>query len=344
MIDALGWELLQTNSVRAPFLTSLIKPRLFLSAGFPSTTAVSLSSLGTGYPPGQHGFVGLTMALPDYDRPFDVLTWRLVGRDPDAQPQLPVPEQIQPRRTLFEKAVRAGSAVTAIGPIELAGTAFSRAVLRGGHYRGSFSFADLVAQTAEVMRDGTNRHSPGTTFVYAYHAELDTLAHLRGTESEAWKLHLEHVDRMVLELAERMPPDTLLAVTGDHGIVDLVDSEQVDVARHPFLLDGVRFIAGEPRARHVYCLPGAEADVLATWQGVLGGAMWILSREEAVLNGWFGPVTPQHRSRIGDVVAAACGGTTVVDSKSNPKEAQLLAYHGSLTSQEQLVPLILVHR
>jgi Type I phosphodiesterase / nucleotide pyrophosphatase len=99
LIDGLGWELLRQNQVAAPFLNSIAREPL--TAGFPATTAASLSSLSTGLPPGEHGLTGYTMALPGYDRAFNTLTWSLYGLGPrvDLREQV-VPEAFQPVPTL----------------------------------------------------------------------------------------------------------------------------------------------------------------------------------------------------------------------------------------------------
>src|SRR5579883_2327947 len=57
LIDDLGYELLMQHRREAPFLSAAaaVAP---LTAGFPSTTPVSLSSIGTGLPPGEHGVIG----------------------------------------------------------------------------------------------------------------------------------------------------------------------------------------------------------------------------------------------------------------------------------------------
>jgi hypothetical protein len=105
----------------------------------------------------------------------------------------------------------------------------------------------------------------------------------------------------------------------------------------------VRLIAGEPRARHVYTRPGAEKEVLATWREKLGDRMWVLSREEAISLGWFGPtVSDAARERIGDVLAAAYGPVGIVQPSVFSVEAMLIGHHGSLTEAEQLVPLVSV--
>ena len=52
VVDGLGWELLRDQPASAPFLSELAVNGAPLTAGFPATTVTSLSSLGTGRPPG----------------------------------------------------------------------------------------------------------------------------------------------------------------------------------------------------------------------------------------------------------------------------------------------------
>jgi len=179
--------------------------------------------------------------------------------------------------------------------------------------------------------------------VYAYHPDLDRTGHVRGVASDAWRLELAHVDRLAAQLAEGLPGDAALVVTGDHGMVDLRPEQRIDLADRPELAAGVRLLAGEARARHVHTQRGAAADVLDAWRALLGQDMWVVPREEAVAAGWFGPsVTDQVRPRIGDVVAAASGPVGVVQREVDPTQALLTGHHGSMTPAEQLVPLLLL--
>ena len=63
LIDGLGWSLLREHAADAPRLNELAH-RGPLRAGFPATTATSVTSLGTGTPAGQHGIVGYSFAEP----------------------------------------------------------------------------------------------------------------------------------------------------------------------------------------------------------------------------------------------------------------------------------------
>jgi hypothetical protein len=134
-------------------------------------------------------------------------------------------------------------------------------------------------------------------------------------------------------------------VTADHGMVDVGPDDRIDAdADGSPLRDGVALLGGEPRFRHVYTRPGAADDVLATWREVLGERAWVLPREEAVKEGWFGPagtaVSDVMAPRIGDVVAASAGSWAVTASQAEPLESTLIGMHGSLTAAEQLIPLL----
>lgn len=341
LVDGLGAELLRRHGDDAPFLASLLDAHSPLTSGFPSTTAVNLASIGTGETPGRHGFVGFTMAVPDYgyERSMNVLRWALHGRPEQDLLDIVVPEKLQPSATALERAAAAGVAVSCAGPVQLAHTGLTRAVFRGATYRNAFSIGDLVGETLDGLTAGPR------TFVYAYHGDLDMTGHVRGVASPAWRMQLGYVDRLAADVASGLPPDSVLVVTGDHGMVDVPDQRRLDAAEHPELKQGVRFWGGEPRARHVYTRPGAEVEVIAAWRETVGPESWLLTRDEAIAAGWFGPEVPDHiRPRIGDVVFAADGAVAVTEREVFPLEARLVGHHGSLTADEQLVPFAIVRR
>jgi hypothetical protein len=173
-----------------------------------------------------------------------------------------------------------------------------------------------------------------------YYGDLDATGHALGCGSEAWLYQLAHVDKLAEQLAGALPAGTVMYVTADHGMTDVPADYRVDADATPELRHGVALLGGEPRARHVYCRPGASQDVLAAWTEVLGEHFWVAGREQAVAEGWFGPVDDRFSERIGDVVAAPCGPWAVVATKTEPKESALIGMHGSLTHSDQHVPLL----
>jgi hypothetical protein len=121
-------------------------------------------------------------------------------------------------------------------------------------------------------------------------------------------------------------------------------SEVVDIDACETLLDGVDAIGGEPRARHVYVADGAADAVLAAWRETLAQRAWVVSRDEAIAAGWFGDkVGDDARFRIGDVVAAARGDAAMMRRTVESLLSSLIGQHGSLTTAEQRVPLLLAY-
>jgi len=334
LVDGLGWELLRANREAAPFLNSIAGEPL--TAGFPATTAASLASLATGLPPGEHGLIGYTMALPGYERAFNTLSWSLYGLGPrvDLREEV-VPEAVQPLPTLAERAAAAGVPIHYLGPAFHQGSGLSRAIGRGQRFH---TVESLEAMQAAALR----RLAARPALVYGYHSHLDAAGHVEGVASQAWRDELVAVDHTSRLLAEQLPDDTVLVVTGDHGMIDLRPNERLDLADYPDLSAGVTLLAGEARARYIRTAPGAAEDVVSVWRTLLGDRMWIWTREEAIETGIFGPqVGDRARERIGDVVTAAHSRVGVVQRDVDPAQARLTGHHGSLTPAEQLVPLLM---
>lgn len=325
LVDGLGAELLSAHPDRAPFLSGLAGRTL--SAGFPSTTVTSLSSLGTGLTPGEHGMVGLMLALPGTGHLFNCLRWT-------APEGLTVePEEWQPAETVYERAARAGVEPVYVAPAEFEGTGLTRAVYRGVRYAPADSVDERVARALAALRESRPAH------VTVYYGDLDAAGHKSGWGSDAWLRQLSVVDDMAQRLADGLPPGTALYVTADHGMVNATD--RIDAERVPELTEGVRLLGGEARARHVYARPGAAKQVLESWRGFLDGRARVVSRQEAVESGWFGPrVREAWLDRIGDVVAVPYGGLVLTAPTQHPVEARFAGYHGSLTAAEQHVPLL----
>jgi hypothetical protein len=295
-----------------------------LSAPCPSTTPVSLTTLGTGLPPGSHGVLGFVTEVPGAGRTLNHLQWR---DDPD-------PLQWQARPTVFEQATAAGVSCTVVGPPAFASSGLTRAAYRGADYANAYTPGDLVAVVHAALAKGDR------SLVYGYTAELDLTGHVRGVDSPSWRHQLGVLDRVVEQLAAGLRDDAVLLVTADHGMVDVPEKTRLDVAEVDGLSDGVRLLTGEPRARYVHTEPGAADDVLAAWRSVLGHRAWVAGRDEAIDHGLFGPVDQSVADRIGDVVAFARGSWAFTDVAAEPHSALLAAFHGSLTSAELAVPLL----
>lgn len=324
LVDGLGWHLLAASAPAAPFLAGLLPAARRLTAGFPATTVTSLSSLGTGRPPGQHGLLGYQVRVPETGHLLNALRW---DKAVD-------PVGWQPDSTIFERAAAAGVTPLRIAQGSFERTGLSVASMRGAQYRAANTPGALVARTVAALA------AEPRSFALVYTGDLDSTGHACGSLSAAWRYQLAHVDMLAEQLASALPAGTPLYITADHGMVDVPPEDRIDADRIEGLRAGVALLGGEPRARHVYSVPGAAADVLAAWQHILDGRAWVASREQAIDEGWFGPVSTRVVARLGDVIAAMRGTAAIIAAVSEPRESALIGMHGSLAASDQEIPLL----
>lgn len=326
LVDGLGWRQLEQHRELAPFLSSMEPAAAAgdgIDAAFPTTTPVSLATLGCGMAPGQHGIVGARFWLPETDAMLLPLSW---GQDPR-------PEVVQPFHTVLDLCEHQGVATTQVGPRVHEGTGLTLAALNGGHYRGANTMGERIAEAAAAVRT-----RPALVFVY--YGELDQAGHVHGVDSPHWRHELVQADRFAYQLAGSLPAGVALVVTADHGIVDCPDDERVELESST-LRERVQRIGGEPRMRHVYTENGAADEVCQRWQTTLGEAASVYTRRAAIDLGLFGPdVTEAASSRIGDVIAIARGSVRLGSRRVDPTVSDLRGQHGALSETERLVPLL----
>ncbi len=325
LVDGLGLELLRRRQGHAPFLRSLSEATRAATCGFPSTTATSMGTFGTGRPSGEHGLVGYEVLDPDTDRVFNELSWE----------DGPAPERWQPHATVFEQVESSGVSVTRIGPGFFDGSGLTRAALRGGRFVAADTLPARIDACVSAVR------STERALVYLYWGDLDKVGHVHGCQSWQWGDELESLDGALAALADRLPRDCSLTVTADHGMVDSPYEDRVDVATTPGMADGIRWVAGEARSLQLHCQAGAVGDVRAAWSATLGARALILDRDEAITRGLFGRVESRVRPRIGDLLVVSTGTYAVEDSRIHrPQLRALVGLHGGLTPDEVLVPVV----
>ena len=323
LIDGLGANLLLRNAEAAPYLSSLLATATIGTAGVPSTTSTSLTSLGTGLVPGGHGLVGFTTRVPGTDDLLNALVW-----DADVDPL-----EWQPHATAFSRLQSGGVRVSVVNKREFNGSGLTVAAHRGADYVGVDRVGERIAA---VVAASAGRPS----LTYVYDGDLDWTGHRWGVASSHWLQQLAMIDHEAEQLREALPNDRRLLVVADHGMVDVPRDDRVDLSDRDDLRAGVALVGGEARFRHLYCVGGAVPDVVETWRAVLGGDAEVLTRAEAIGRGWFGPVEPAVLPRIGDVVVACRGTSAVLSTDGFPYETRLIGMHGSLTDDEMLIPLL----
>jgi hypothetical protein len=320
VVDGLGWDQLQERREAAPVLSALDGGPI--SSVAPTTTATALCSITLGAPPAVHGMVGYKFVVdtPKGQEVLNALKWSTPSGD--ARPFFP-PADAQPHLAF------GGTAVPVVTRSDLAGSGFSEA-----HQRGAKVQTWVVPSSLPLLVGGLLGR--GHHLVYAYYDGIDRVAHATGL-GELYEAELRATDRMVEEILGCMPAGAVLAVTADHGQVE-VGGRAVPLATR--VAAKAALLSGEARFRWLHSRPGLEASLAELAKSVYEGEAWVATREEAVASGVFGgPLTALAANRLGDVLVVPLGDQAYVD-EADSGEKKLVCRHGGLSRAEVLVPLV----
>ena len=323
LIDGMGQDAIDKYGDQFPIFDELKQVKK-LYTNFPSTTATSLSTLGTGVLPGVHGMLGYTVRVPRSDnRLLNALKWD-ERVDPVMWQKVP---------TLFERAVSSGVSVTHVAAKRYEGSGFTQAALRGAKYVGANGVDEMANAVSAALK-------PQPSFVYTYLNTLDSAGHSDGVGSDKWLTALQQVSEFITKVKQLAPAGTRIWVTSDHGMVN--STEQVILGQDNKLLENVTLIGGEPRARHIYIKEGAIAETITQWQEFFGSKVRVLSKDNAIKDGLFGPVvTEDSHDRLGDLIAIANNDLILVDPARVREETSMVGHHGGVTEIEVEIPLLL---
>ncbi|MEZ5380917.1 MAG: alkaline phosphatase family protein [Microthrixaceae bacterium] len=316
VLDGLGWDQLEDRLDLAPTLASL--PRTRITTVCPTTTSTALTSITTGLAPGSHGVIGYRVAVRR--QVLNVLRWSTPRGD--ARESI-VPTEIQPNGAFGSERP------PVITRAEFIATGFTEAHLQPVRFEGYRMPSTMVVEIRHALKRGE-------PFVYAYYDGIDKVAHEYGL-GDHYDAELMAVDQMVRAIAAQLPRGAALVVTADHGQVDVGDNT-ISPARD--VMNMVDFQSGEGRFRWLHAKAGATAELAALCAERYGDVAWVVTRDQTIDEGWWGPeLIDRAAALLGDVALVAREPVAFLDP-ADTGPFVLQSRHGSLTSAEMMVPLV----
>ena len=333
LIDGLGLELVETLPASS-FLRRHVA--LELRTVFPSATASAITSLATGEWPARHGVPGWWTHLPERGLTLTALPFieRWSGRPAG---ELGLGVEVYPCPTLLGRYRRDAHVFQ---PAPIVDSTYSR------WFRGttpSSGYQDL-RQAVDLVLERLGRAS-APSYTYLYFSSVDELSHAHGPGSEQVRSLVLALDAQLERLASGLPAGARLALSADHGLVDVPAGEK-DVLgpRHPLseLLQAPP--AGEPRFPQLHVKPGELERFSALFRAELGQSWALLVPDEVEALGLLGPgrLAPETRARLGQCVAVSRGRRVLLYRPGeSPTGTELLqGYHGGLLPAEVRIPLV----
>jgi hypothetical protein len=324
LLDGMGWYTLQSAVQNDSAIAELVAeitdghPINALTSVAPSTTAVALASLWTGATPSQLGLFGTGLHIPPHSTPrYDMLSYTPYRSQGDSISPREVVKQIPVGVHLAQANIPTYVILKRL----LVRSGLSEVIHQGVNFVPHEGYSDTNFAIAETLAETRGKHA----YVYYYWEGIDTISHHHHLDSARTRheirVQLTHL-RDALKSERSQDGQTLVMIAADHG------QRAVDKR---YTLQGAELgeygICGDNRLAHLHA---QELPVLPNWDD----DVLVVKRDEA----WalFGGES-EYSGRMGEWVLIPRPQTIVQDEKTT---FPFVSFHGGLTHEEMLVPLL----
>ncbi len=331
VIDGLGYDFLVEHGDNS-FLKNHLRRKM--TSVFPSSTASAFISLMTGVAPQQHGSTGWFVFLNETGILTSILPF-LTKAGGIPQKNVPFSDVID-QDSIF---MGLDAFSFCIMHKDYINSQCSGVITRGGKRKSFSDMSGFLSRIENALDFGAGRK-----FIFAYWDQLDKISHEKGVMSPDTLEHFAMVDKAVSKLSALLAKrNAVLIVTSDHGMIDSSEKETVRLSDHPDLKEMLAVpLAGEPRVGYCYVRPGMVMDFEDYVLKNLYEYCDMFKSSELLERGFFGlfETNKKLNKRIGDYTLVTKKNYMIRDVLSGEKYKEFKGMHGSLSSEEMFVPLI----
>lgn len=335
LADGLGMNLIEALPSTSFLATHLVAE---LRTVFPSTTAVALTTLATGAWPSQHGITGQWTHLPEIRNAGAVLPFTTRAGGHSLTTLGVTVEQAFPLASTMCAMRRDTLAVL---PENVADSIFS-AYFCG--QRARCGYGTLAEAMRIVLARVRAAESP--TYTYLYTPRIDLEVHRYGVDGPGAQAALQALDHALEHLATELGGRARIVLTADHGLLDTPVGARHLIRPTADLFDVLLFPpSGDARVMYLHLRDGAGDRLRRSFKERYGERFLLISIDEAEQLELFGPgpLSPQTRSRVGDLIAIASGADVIeyAPSWGTARLLSIASHHSGLTPTEMRIPLVL---
>jgi len=334
VIDGLGYKYLKKYGDKSIFNKYLKRS---ITSVFPPTTATCVTTFATGVAPQQHAITGWFMYLKELGTISTILRFK-------------------PRwggSTFYKKGITQKDIMDNNHFLnDLKMNYFE--VMPKDVYPNNFKKGKQIVITYNTLRkffenikkiinSGNKRK-----FIYAYWPNFDSICHKYGVASNKTKKHFKELDKNLSNFLKSIEgTNTTLIITADHGLIDTTDNKKIYLKNHKKFVDCLTLpLSGEPRTAYCYVRPSKLKQFKNYVKNNLKNIVILYKSEDLIKKKLFGLFEPNKKlfERVGDYIIIMKDKYVIHDTLLGEKEKDHIGYHGGVSEEEMLVPLIIINK
>ncbi|MDC7244124.1 MAG: alkaline phosphatase family protein [Sphaerochaetaceae bacterium] len=318
LIDAMGDSILKKHEDVTEYLRS--NQTKTLTTVFPSTTTSATTSVLTGKPPIETGWIGWLQYIKEEDKSI-IFFYNQDFYDESIKFDYNVSDKYAPVKRIYEL-------IKESNPEIKTNEIFPE--FRVPEHKEFINMCDTIIK--ECNNDNKN-------FIYAYWDKLDTFIHRNGTESNKVHSHIKQLNEDLKYLREKLDDDTIIIVTADHGQIDI---EEIELFKYKELTETfVHNPSIEARATAFFIKEDMKSKFEEEFNTHFRDKFILFDSADFIKTNMLGIGKEHYKLRefLGDYFSVAIDKYTFKLSNS---KREFKSQHAGLTKEEMLIPLIIL--
>lgn len=316
ILDGMGINIMNNCLKKTSFFNSHLKKQI--TSVYPSTTVCATTALHSGLSGYESGWIGWHLYFKKFNESVELFS----NQTYFTRKNVNISEEMN-YQTIYER-------ITEKNPDILYSRIYPKKA--GGDYE---NFDDMCHAVKEICKNDKQN------LISFYYNEPDHVLHKKGTHSNDLKLILNEIEDKLKKLYSSLN-DTIFIITSDHGHTDVealniyTDKELINFFSYP--------PSGEFRSVHFHIKKGMKQKFKHYFAEKYGKDFLLYSKKEFFESGILG----NNKKNInldnltGDFIAVAINNKSLIYITEEMKPRNLLSDHAGLTTDEMLVPLIII--
>ncbi|BBE31375.1 phosphodiesterase [Tepiditoga spiralis] len=348
-LDAFGWNFLNENKEKIPFLNELVENGVLskLTSQFPSTTSAHVTTAYSSLQVGESGVYEWNYYDPTADEVITPLLNALALDWDTKLIDLGIPsDKLYPNKNIFIELKKMGVTSRIFQSVETSTGAYSDFMLKGAIKEPYESLEDGL----ENLMNCINSNEKG--YYFFYYSNIDHTAHKYGPKSEEVKEVIKNFFKVLEGYFKQIKEnnETLFLFTADHGmanidletpyylnleIPELNNYTEVNKKGKPIIR------CGSYRDVFLYIKDENLEEVYDLLKEKLSNTAEVFKTSDMIKEKFFGNVSERFLERVGNIVILPYENKSVWWYEEGKFSIELPGMHGGLSKEEMEIPLLL---
>jgi predicted AlkP superfamily pyrophosphatase or phosphodiesterase len=349
LLDGFGYDMFLKSLEYASFFRKVADNGIFapITSGFPSSTAVSITTMNTGEVPTNHGILSWIFYSETSNQIINVL-----NHNKDKRSRMLSQDIFHTKSTVFGNFKKSGIHPYTLIDYQIDKTDYNQSFRSKRKSIYHVKDSDFAIKLREILENEKEK-----SYFFAYLNGIDTITHIHGPHSEASEAEISLISNalessFLSKLSKKTASETLLIITADHGHIRIYPKKTIYLNKFKKLNNYYKLDKnkkpippiGSPRYVFMHIKPEKLEEAYAFLSKKLSKTAKVVKLTDASESDRLLSSNENKKflKRAGNLLILPYTGKSVWYQHEKGHKERNIGVHGGLSPEEMLIPFAAV--